>query len=234
MEKLILIPARYGSTRFPGKPLAKINGKEMILHVCEGCAKTGYDMYVVTDDSRIVDVVTKAGFTCVVIKGDYMTGSDRVAGAAKIFDHDIIINVQGDEPLVDYRDIINVADKCVALVDSPVNLCKSTCDVLENQNTIKVVTKNNGQLLYMSRSKIPFKSITTRKQVGIYAYPRNVLAYCFGKGRVKSHLELNEDVEILRFIDFGEKVFVIETKNKYQAVDTPEDIKKVEDILNGV
>ena len=233
MEKLILIPARYGSSRFPGKPLAKINGKEMILHVCGGCSKTGYDMYVVTDDERISNVVTNAGYKSLIIEGDYITGSDRVSEAAKIFNHEIIINVQGDEPLVDYRDIIKLAEKCESREGYLVFNMYTQSNYEENDNTIKVVTYKK-RLLYMSRSKIPFKGTVIKKQVGMYAFPRSVLREFYGKNSFESPSEIMEGVEILRALDFYGDVFMIETKNNYQAVDTPEDIKKVEDILNGI
>jgi 3-deoxy-manno-octulosonate cytidylyltransferase (CMP-KDO synthetase) len=242
MDVSIIIPARYNSTRFPGKPLAKINGKEMILHTADGCAPAfGKDnVCVVTDDSRISDVVTKAGYRVIMTRKDqvFRTGSDRVAYAAKALDSNFIIDVQGDEPLVDTADIQNVYSALKHNMACSVN-CYSDCNPKEkdNSNTIKVIINSHeskeSTLLYMSRAPIQPKYSTCIKQVCIYGWYSYAFQDMFGEGKERAFLESGEDIHILRVLDHGRNVLMVPVLGEYQAVDVPSDIKKVEDILNA-
>ena len=255
----IIIPARYDSTRFPGKPLALINNKPMILHVCDGCAPAfGKDrVYVTTDDDRIKEVVENAGYKVIMTTKEqvFLTGSDRVAYASQFVNSEYIISVQGDEPLVKNYDIESVYHKLIDLFDivNCYKVCKQERGFaipdgfqtshdginwtsvyytpIENKNTIKVITAS-GRLSYMSRSPIPFKSDKYKKQVCIYGFRKNILQQYFGEGIEKCEMEECEDIEILRFINYGYSVRMIEVKNEYQSVDESSDIEKVEKILN--
>jgi 3-deoxy-manno-octulosonate cytidylyltransferase (CMP-KDO synthetase) len=242
-EASIIIPARYDSSRYPGKPLEKINGKEMILHVADGCAPAfGKDhVYIVTDDDRINAVVTKAGYKVIMTLKDqvFNTGSDRVSYASAFLDSHYIINVQGDEPLINPVDIRNVYGTLMHNPGYIVNCyspCSNSDNGKENKNTIKVILNNHESefqtLRYMSRSPIPTKSINYKKQVCIYGWDRYTLMDMFGEKKECSETEESEDVEILRVLDCGRKVKMVAVMGNYQAVDTPKDIKKVEKILN--
>lgn len=238
----IIIPARYDSTRFPGKPLAKIKGREMILHTADGCSNAfGKDyVYVVTDDSRISNVVTNAGYRVIMTRKDqvFNTGTDRVAYAAKLLDSSYIINVQGDEPLINSVDIKRVYSMMKHFPGYTIN-CYSVCtdNDKSNENTIKVVLNNHesleGTLLYMSRAPIQAKNTIYKKQVCIYGWNRYILMDMFGENKEKSDLEAGENIEILRVLDCDRKILMIPVFGEYQAVDVPSDIKKVEDVLNG-
>ncbi len=240
-EVSIIIPARYGSSRYPGKPLAKINGKEMILHVADGCAPAfGKDrVYIVTDDNRISDVVTKSKYKSIMTLKDqvFNTGTDRVAYAAAFLDSHYIINVQGDEPLINHEDIRNVYGAMIHNPGYVVN-CYSPCrdSGKDNKNTIKIILNNHESefqtLRYMSRSPIPSKSINYKKQVCIYGWDRHSLMDIFGERKQCSEMEEGEDIEILRALDCGKKVKMVAVMGNYQSVDTPKDVKKVEKILN--
>ena len=237
----IIIPARWDSTRFPGKPLAKINDKEMILHVADGCrlAFGKNSVYVATDDERISDCVTKAGYKVIMTKKDqvFETGTDRVAYAAKFLDSEYIINVQGDEPLVNSDDIEKVYHKLVQHCEYPFGYgycsinCYKECSGIDkkNTNTIKMVIDEMSELVYASRQAIPTFGKKFKKQVCIYGFKRDLLVKTFGVGKNKSDIEKTEDIEILRFM--GESpVLMVEVQGKYQSVDVPEDIQKVERI----
>jgi 3-deoxy-manno-octulosonate cytidylyltransferase (CMP-KDO synthetase) len=232
----IVIPARWSSSRFTGKPLSKINGKEMILWVADGCAPAfGKDVvYVVTDDDRTSNCVTKHGYRVIMTRKDqaFHTGTDRVAYAAKFLDSEYIINVQGDEPLVNYEDIRRVSAEQLFSV---INCYQKIYDgrEIESRNTIKMITNKDDELLYASREPIPLFANGHKKQVGIYMFKRHNLLELYGENKKKGILEVGEDVEILRILDSGDDVYMVEVAGNYQSVDVSEDIEKVERILNA-
>ena len=133
MKACVIIPARFASSRFPGKPLAKLNGKEMILWVAENCSRAvnPSNVYIATDDKRISDTVIKKGFKVIITSPDLITGTDRVAEASKNLNYEIFINVQGDEPLIDHRDIIRAIDLKKKYPESIIN---SFCPIGKNEN----------------------------------------------------------------------------------------------------
>ncbi|WP_236169983.1 3-deoxy-manno-octulosonate cytidylyltransferase [Pseudomonas parasichuanensis] len=242
MKTVVVIPARYKSSRYPGKPLVPLNGKPMILWVAQLSAKavgTG-NVYVATDDQRIADVVTEAGFQVVMTSEQAMTGTDRLAEAARQIEADIYINVQGDEPLVDPQDILNIARIKQSDMGSVINgFCWiSDAEDPRSVNIPKVLTTEAGRLIYMSRLPIPgFKSSELaparyKKQVCIYAFTAEQLAAYAGLGR-KSDTERCEDIEILRFLELDVPVRMIETSGGSLAVDAPEDVPAVELALRG-
>ena len=237
MKTVIIIPARYKSSRFPGKPLTPILGKPMILWVAELCAKTLpiEFVYVATEDLRIKKVVEEAGFNVVLTSKEALTGTDRTAEAAKQIDADIYINVQGDEPLLDPTDILSIINSKKKYPKQVINgYCKINNDEdPKSLNIPKVVFNEDHQMIYMSRQLIPgaksddIKPPAYFKQVCIYAFNKKELNEYINFGR-KGTLEFYEDIEILRFLDIGLSIRVVETKNPSLAVDVPDDVKKVE------
>lgn len=240
MRSVVVIPARYGSSRYPGKPLVPLLGKPMILWVAELSATAigKSNVYIATEDKRIEEVVKKAGFQVVMTSNNLPTGTDRLAEAAQNIDADIYINVQGDEPLVDPKDIIKVRDFKIANMQDVINGFSwiSENEDPNNINIPKVITNEGDELVYMSRVSLPgYKTIENapksyKKQVCIYAFTKEELESYYRFGR-KSQLEHFEDIEILRFFELNKKVRMVETKPGSLAVDVPNDVPKVEAAL---
>ena len=236
MRSVVLIPARYGSSRYPGKPLVELLGKPMVLWVAELSAKAlgRENVYVATEDQRIVDVVEAAGFNA-VMTGDALTGTDRLAEAAQKIEADIYINVQGDEPIVFPEDILAVRDSKVEHMSDVINGFSWIGETEDphSVNIPKVITNEAGELVYMSRSALPgFKDkkdapAAYKKQVCIYAFTADELSAFKNFGR-KSELERSEDIEILRFLELGISIRLVETRPGSLAVDVPEDVQRVE------
>lgn len=243
MRSVVIIPARYGSSRYPGKPLVNLLGKPLILWVAELSAKAvaAKNVYVATDDDRIEKVVIGAGFQAVRTSSDALTGTDRLAQAAKQIDADIYINVQGDEPLVDPKDILKVRDAKLENMHSVINGF-SYVGANEDPHSVnipKVITNEKNELVYMSRVALPgYKDkkdapAKYKKQVCIYAFTKQELQDFYNFGR-KSELEQSEDIEILRFLELGKTIKLIETQPGSLAVDVPEDVAKVEAVLREI
>jgi len=241
MKKIIgIIPARYQSSRFPGKPLVLLLGKPMILYVAEITAKAlgKENTWVATDNQRIADIVKRAGFNVAITSETALTGTDRVWETAKQVKADIYLNIQGDEPLLNPKDIeLIVAEK----KKRERGVINGMCRLLphedpSNVNIPKVITTENNRMVYMSRAVIPgFKSSHNKpayymKQVCIYAFTYKELE-AFGEFGRKSTLEKYEDIEILRFLDLSIPVFMVETDGASLAVDIPEDVPIVEEAL---
>lgn len=240
MDNIVIIPARYASSRYHGKPLVRLLDKPMILWVAELSAKAvGQDkVYIATDDRRIAQAVEQSGYQAIMTSDKALTGTDRLAEAAEIIDADIYLNVQGDEPLVDPADIIKIRDAKLEHMDEVINgFCWiSDGEQPENRNIPKVVTNEINQLVYMSRLALPgFKEAKCapdryKKQVCIYAFTHDELAGFRKFGR-KSKLEKSEDIEILRFLELNKRIRMVETQPGSLAVDTPEDVPNVEAAL---
>jgi len=236
----VVIPARYASTRFPGKPLTPLLGKPMILWVAELSARAvGQEhVYVATEDKRIVEVVEGAGFQALMTSKAALTGTDRLAEAAGMIDYDIYVKVQGDEPLVNPEDI----KRCVVLKSERPDLIANGFSWLgadedpNNVNIPKVITTEDDVMVYMSRVALPgFKDAKNaptnyKKQVCIYGFSRDELAAFLAFGR-KGELEACEDIEILRFVELGHKVLMYETSPGTMAVDVVGDVAPVETAL---
>jgi 3-deoxy-manno-octulosonate cytidylyltransferase (CMP-KDO synthetase) len=240
MKTCVVIPARYASTRFPGKPLQPLLGKPMVLWCAELSARAvGREhTYVATEDQRIVDVVEEAGFQAVMTSKDALTGTDRLAEAAEQLDYDIYINVQGDEPLVEPSDITRIAARKAAEPEVIVNgfAWIGPEEDPHSRNIPKLVATEGGRLLYMSRAALPAskteKTAPSRykKQVCIYAFSRDDLRAYAGFGR-KAEYEAHEDIEILRFFELGRTIVLEETTPGSLAVDEPGDVAPVEAAL---
>ncbi len=241
MRSVVMIPARYGSSRYPGKPLIPLLGKPMILWVAELSARAvgAGNVYVATEDQRIVEVVETAGFEAVITTDDALTGTDRLAQAAENVEADLYINVQGDEPLADPADILKVRDAKLHNMDDIINGFSwiSAQEDPHNVNIPKVITNERDELVYMSRVALPgFKDAKCapsfyKKQVCIYAFTQEELAAFREFGR-KSKLEHAEDIEILRFLELGKTIRMVETQPGSLAVDVPGDVAKVEAALS--
>ncbi len=242
MKKIGIIPARYKSSRFPGKPLALILGKPMILHVANIVEKAlGKDnTYIATDSEKIKEVVEHAGYNVVMTSKDCLTGTDRLSEVARKVDADIYINIQGDEPMVNPLDILKIAkvkeDNFNFIINGMSNLTKD--EDPDNINIPKVLVNKDYELIYMSRLAIPgIKEANKgkpvyKKQVCIYAFNKQELD-AFGKTTEKAKFELYEDIEILRFFDLNMPIKMVETTGSSLAVDVPEDIELVENALKN-
>ena len=238
MKIIGVIPARYKSSRFPGKPLVLLNGVPMIIRVARIVEKAlgKENTYIATDDDRIVNVVESYGFKAVMTSVNCLTGTDRVYDFSKQIEADIYVNVQGDEPLLNYKDIQKIIDIKKGNMNSVINgMCSlSSEEDLHNVNIPKVVTNKFKDLLYISRLAIPgIKSVREgylpdyKKQVCIYAFNQKELEV-FGNQQVKSEVEGFEDIEILRFFDLNIPVKMVETSGSSLAIDILGDIAKIE------
>ncbi len=235
-----VIPARYGSSRFPGKPLAMIAGKPMIRRVVERAqaAKLVDEVIVATDDRRIFDAVQAFGGRAVMTSPDHPSGTDRIAEAVKGVEADLVVNVQGDEPLIPPR----VIDALVAKMresGSEMGTVAVTLDPksaeFANPNIVKAVVDISGRALYFSRATVPFQradgeGVPALWHWGIYAYRRDFLEQ-FVKWP-QSPLEKCEKLEQLRALEHGARIQVLtETESWSIGVDVPEDVAKVEKLL---
>ena len=240
MKIILVIPARYASTRFPGKPLIDINGKAMIHRVYDQC-KEAIDpslIYVATDDESIENHCKKLGIQTILTSSSCNTGTDRVAEVAEKIEADYYINVQGDEPVFNPEDIKRVLE---ILPNSNGAIVNGYCEISsENEfnslSTPKVVFRSDERLLYMSRSPIPGnKQKEFRfgyRQVCIYAFPKNALK-AIVKHKTKTLFEEQEDIEILRLLELGYEVQMVKLSSKSIPVDNPEDLEKVLERINN-
>ncbi|MEI8602884.1 3-deoxy-manno-octulosonate cytidylyltransferase [Shewanella sp. PP-Sp27a-2] len=241
MKYAVVIPARYKSSRFPGKPLVDLCGKPMIQHVWERCCEAvGRDnVYIATDDDRIEFAVKEFGGLVIRTSSKCLTGTDRIAEANRVLGCDFIVNVQGDEPLINSKDIITVVN---AFINGNGSIINAMCKLSDEQefrslSIPKVVCNKSNDLLYMSRSAIPltkdgeFKA--GFKQVCIYAFSKEHLEFFFLQNK-KTPLEEVEDIEILRFLESSYSIKMIEVDQGSIAVDFPDDAKRVNLIMKGI
>lgn len=239
---IVVIPARFASTRLPGKPLKKIAGVPMVLRVAERCMKSKADRVIVaTDSTEILDVCSHMdGLESSMSSPDLQSGTDRVAAVSKFSDDDIIINVQGDEPFIDPKLIDMMIDDLEANPDVLMNTAMvkfSDDEDPSDTNAVKVVTDNKGFALYFSRSMIPHDrdgggNVEYYRHIGIYGYRSGWLQEF--ASLEPSGLEQIEKLEQLRALEKGVRIKVIETDYKPVSVDTEEDLIKAEEIMNGM
>jgi 3-deoxy-manno-octulosonate cytidylyltransferase (CMP-KDO synthetase) len=235
VKTLGVIPARYYSTRLPGKPLAEIAGRPMIQLVYENVTGSSLldEVIVATDDKRVVEAVRRFGGKAEMTSKDHATGTDRVAEVAGKFDVQVVVNIQGDEPFV----CAGMIDEIVSplLEEEGIHICtlkhEITCpDDYDNPNVVKVVTDEKGFALYFSRSLIPYprrrEGHRAYEHIGIYAYPAEFLLQ-FSRMH-QTPLEKTESLEQLRALEAGYRVKVILTTQEYipLSVDTPEDLER--------
>lgn len=243
MRLLALIPARYGSTRFPGKALADILGKPLIQWVYEQTRRVHglKDIYVATDDTRIRECVEGFGGQALMTRSDHPSGSDRLAEAAEILGldkNDIVINIQGDQPVFPplvVGHLAAIVDRdCSAVMVTPARRIFDL-DAAQNPNVVKVVFNQRGRALYFSRSPLPYWRDGERpyfyKHIGIYAYRVDFLRdfVTLFPGR----WEQAEKLEQLRALEYGYPIHVVETEEDTLEVDTPEDVPRAEALLSS-
>lgn len=249
MKIIGIIPARYESSRFPGKPLAMISGKPMIQHVYENASKTGSlnELIVATDDERIFDCVKKFGGKVEMTRKDHQSGSDRCNEVldlliSKKHHFDVAINIQGDEPFIDQEQLEMIVQSFTEDASAEIStLIKKIhqSDELFNPNVVKVVVDHKGDALYFSRSPIPFMRDfdqtewinyhTYFKHIGIYGFKTEVLAEITSLR--KSGLEKSENLEQLRWLENGYQIKTKITTIENIAIDRPEDLKKIANII---
>ncbi len=243
MKYIAVIPARYASTRFPGKPLAVLGGKTVIQRVYEQATNVLSEAYVATDDKRIFNAVETFGGRAVMTRADHKSGTDRIEEAVKkiVTDADVIINIQGDEPFIQPSQIKTL----MHLFDDPETQIGTlgkpfeTMDAVENPNSPKIVTDRRGFALYFSRSIIPYIRGVDQKEwlghypflkhLGVYAYRREVLAEV--TRLPQSPLEKAESLEQLRWLENGYRIRVGITEMETVGIDTPDDLTRAEEFL---
>lgn len=237
MRKVIIIPARYGSTRFPGKPLALLWGKTIIRHVYERAVSSEIsEVYVATDDERIFNEVKSFGGKVILTSKEHTCGTERVAEASNILglnEEDIIINLQGDQPLFppEYfslliKPLLFSPHIHISTLATPIKNLKD----LENPNKVKVVLDKEGKALYFSRSPIPYfvtsgKEPLYLKHIGVYAYTKGFLDRFISLP--PGDLESSEKLEQLRALEYGYKIAVTVVPKDVPEVDTPEDLEYI-------
>lgn len=236
---VVVIPARYQSSRFPGKPLVVIAGKTMIERVYEQIKKVSKieEVIVATDDLRVADEVAAFGGK-VVMTGECGCGTERVYEAIKDYPCDIVINVQGDEPLIKPDMVRELMDAFKDPGVSMATLCKEIVEAadINDTNIVKVVRDRKGDALYFSRNPIPYNrdertDVKYFKHIGIYGYKKSFL--CEYVQTKKTPLELAENLEQLRVLEQGQKIRVIQTAYDSIGVDVPDDILRVEQELGA-
>ena len=238
MKFLGVIPSRYASTRLEGKPLKDICGHTMVEWVYKRALKSKLDGVVVaTDDERIVDEVKSFGGNVILTRKDHINGTSRIAEVCETYtDYDVIVNIQGDEPLIEPDMINSIIDSFIEDNTIPMSTLKyklTDMAEIENPNAVKVVTDKNDFAIYFSRSVIPYPRNLNMdnyyKHVGIYGYKRDfVMEYA---KMASTPLELSESLEQLRVLENGYKIKVLETPYKIIGVDTQEELERVREYI---
>jgi 3-deoxy-manno-octulosonate cytidylyltransferase (CMP-KDO synthetase) len=238
-----IIPARYNSSRFPGKPLIDLKGKTMIQRVYEGVKKSKIltDVIVATDDQRIYDEVIRFGGKVVMTSSSHPSGTDRCGEVANTLNNvDVIINIQGDEPLVDFRQIDQLAQ---VFRDPSVSIATLgnqdiSYEDLNNTNRIKIVLDNKENAIYFSRSPIPNYANAGNKPLENYPYLRHIGLYGYRTQTLRelilltpTDLEKTESLEQLRWLYYGYKIRVVKTDIETPNIDVPADVEKVLSLL---
>lgn len=241
MNKVIaVIPARYNSTRFPGKMMEILGNRTIITTTYQNVLETGLfdEVFVATDSELIFDEISKNGGKA-VMTGEHETGSDRIAEAVQNIDCDIVVNVQGDEPFLKKDPLKQLIDvfykddkKEISLASLKIQLKES--EEIRNPNNVKVITDNNGFALYFSRSVIPFQrelsyDVTYYKHIGVYAFRKEALLKF--SSLEMTPLEISEKLEQLRYLENGMKIKMVETDFVGIGIDTPEDLEKAKKLI---
>lgn len=247
MKTIVITPARYASTRFPGKPLAMLGGREIILRVMDRISASGYEAAVATDDSRIEAKVVEAGYRAIMTSSHHKSGTDRVREALDKIEsateehYDIVINVQGDEPFIDTEQI-RLLESCfddpsvdIATLARPIPKL-TPFEELNDPNLVKLVKSPDGRAIYFSRSVIPYmrginpelwaSSHTYYSHIGVYAYRSSILRKI--TEMPQSDLEKAESLEQLRWLEAGLSIRVAESRSRNIGIDTPADLAAAE------
>ncbi len=236
MKIIAMIPARYDSTRFPGKLMKDLGGKTIISRTYEAAIHTELfdEVYVVTDSQIIKNEIERAGGKVIMSKKEHECGSDRIAEAVEFMDIDIVVNVQGDEPFIKKEPLQAVLDVFKGKDASRIDLASLMQEVTDweqiaDPNLVKVVVDHQNFALYFSRSPIPYprdrqSGVRYFKHIGVYAFRKQALMD-FYRLPMRS-LEATEKLENLRYLEYGKKIKLVETEFKGIGIDTPEDLEK--------
>lgn len=238
LKSIIVIPARFASTRFPGKPLVNLRNKPIIQHVYDAVQGLGLPVIIATDNEIIEKSVKAFGANCVLTSPEHQSGSDRIAEVIKELDYDLIINVQGDEPFIQIEPLKELIqafnDESIAVASLMHKL--TSPEEINNPNNVKVACSKNNYALYFSRSPIPFnrdgnEEATYFKHIGVYAYRKQALLDFVKLPMGK--LEKVEKLEQLRFLENEYRIKMIETYYRGIGIDTPEDLVKAELLISN-
>lgn len=236
-----MIPARYEASRFPGKLMQDLNGKTVIRRTYEAAVNTNLfdDVYVVTDSDTIFDEITGFGGKALKSKQEHECGSDRIAEAVEHMEVDIVVNVQGDEPLIDRNSLSKLIDVFKEDTNNAIDLASlktpmHDTEEITNPNNVKVITNKNNLALYFSRFPLPFprdtnSGVTYYKHIGVYAFRKQALMDFHNLPMLK--LEATEKIECIRYLEYGKSIMMVETDFKGIGIDTPEDLEKARKIF---
>ncbi|MBC2840226.1 3-deoxy-manno-octulosonate cytidylyltransferase [Robiginitalea sp. SC105] len=231
-----MIPARYGASRFPGKLMKDLAGKPVIVRTYEAALGTGLfgRVVVVTDSKDIAEAIRNAGGEVIMSREDHETGSDRIAEAVEQLDVDIAVNVQGDEPFIEGESLAKLLDVFRADPDGEIDLASLMTEITDPEeiaspNTVKVITDHRGFALYFSRAPIPYpRSETVRatyfKHKGVYAFRKQALLDF--RRLPMQPLEAVEKIEAIRYLEYGKRIKMVQTRVTGIEIDTPEDLEK--------
>ncbi|WP_245583383.1 3-deoxy-manno-octulosonate cytidylyltransferase [Salinimicrobium terrae] len=243
LKIIAMIPARYAATRFPGKLMQDLHGKSVILRTYEAARETNlFDkVYVVTDSDIIFEEITNNGGKVIMSRKEHECGSDRIAEAVEDMDVDVVVNVQGDEPMIDTESLRLLLDVFRGKDADLIDLASLKTPLRENKditnpNNVKVITNKENFALYFSRSPIPYprdeeSGVTWFKHVGIYAFRKQALMDFYRLPMLK--LEATEKIECIRYLEYGKNIKMVETTVKGVGIDTPEDLEEARKILSG-
>lgn len=240
---IAMIPARYAASRFPGKLMQDLHGKTVIRRTYEAAESTGlFDaVYVVTDNEEIFAEISSFGGKAIKSKKEHDCGSDRIAEAVEDMDVDIVVNVQGDEPMIDAESLSRVLEVFRGEDAEQIDLASLKTPLyhqrdIDNPNNVKVITNKQNFALYFSRSPIPYPrekntGVTYFKHVGIYAFRKQALMDFHRLPMLE--LEASEKIEAIRYLEYGKNIKMVETKVKGVGIDTPEDLEEARKLFNS-
>ena len=236
MKIISMIPARYSATRFPGKLMENLAGKSVILRTYEATVATELfsEVYVVTDSDTIYNEIVHHGGKAIMSKNEHESGSDRIAEAVADIDCDIVVNVQGDEPFTERESLRKVLEVFKDDVDKDIDLASLMVKItdweeINNPNTVKVIVDQNDFALYFSRSPIPYPRDQDAgahyyKHKGIYAFRKEALIDF--SVLPMQFIEATEKIECIRYLEYGKRIKMVETKVQGVEIDTPEDLER--------
>ncbi|MCF4101450.1 3-deoxy-manno-octulosonate cytidylyltransferase [Gillisia sp. M10.2A] len=241
LKTIAMIPARYEASRFPGKLMKDLNGKTVIHRTYEAAINTNLfdEVYVVTDSDIIFDEITKFGGKAIKSLKEHECGSDRIAEAVAEMDVDIVVNVQGDEPLIDKESLFKLLQVFKFDEKGIIDLASLKTPMYEseeitNPNNVKVITNKNNLALYFSRFPVPYprdtnSGVTYYKHIGVYAFRKQALMDFHKLPMLE--LEATEKIEAIRYLEYGKNIMMVETDFKGIGIDTPEDLEKAKKLF---
>lgn len=236
LKIIAVIPARYEATRFPGKLMEDLHGKTVIRRTFEAAVNTGLfeEVYVVTDSDIIEKEIESFGGKALRSKKEHECGSDRIAEAVENMDVDIVVNVQGDEPLIDKESLAKLLEVFKDDPEGNIDLASlktalHDAEEINNPNNVKVITNKDNLALYFSRFPLPYPrdtgtGVTYYKHIGVYAFRKQALMDFYNLPMLK--LEATEKIECIRYLEYGKKIKMVETNFRGIGIDTPEDLEK--------